>query len=148
MAVQLAYTLLDARYTDGFLACTTTPCAAPATPSRRATAFPASRATRCRPSWGGRRRAAGARASGCARRAGSEVNDTNTDAAASFVVANVSAGYVLPLGAWNFSAFARVDNVTDRRTVGSVIVNEGNGRYFEPAPGRSWTVGVAATVGF
>lgn len=34
--------------------------------------------------------------------------------------------------------FSRVDNVFDRRYVGSVIVNEGNGRYFEPAPGRNW----------
>ena len=45
--------------------------------------------------------------------------------------------------AWR--AFARVDNVLDRETVGSVIVNEGNGRFFEPAPGRRWQVGVAAT---
>jgi hypothetical protein len=30
--------------------------------------------------------------------------------------------------------FARIDNVFDRRYVGSVIVNEGNARYFEPPP--------------
>ncbi|MGH6623765.1 MAG: TonB-denpendent receptor, partial [Burkholderiaceae bacterium] len=28
------------------------------------------------------------------------------------------------------------------RYIGSVIVNEANGRYFEPAPGRNWLVGV------
>lgn len=28
---------------------------------------------------------------------------------------------------------ARVDNLADRHVVGSVIVNESNGRYFEPA---------------
>jgi iron complex outermembrane receptor protein len=38
--------------------------------------------------------------------------------------------------------FARIDNLFDRRHVGSVIVNEANGRYFEPAEGRAWTVGV------
>ena len=37
--------------------------------------------------------------------------------------------------------FARIDNVFDRRAIGSVIVNDGNGRYFEPSPGRGFTVG-------
>jgi iron complex outermembrane receptor protein len=32
--------------------------------------------------------------------------------------------------------------------VGSVIVNEGNQRYFEPAPGRTWLVGVNAAYAF
>ncbi|MBX3710857.1 MAG: TonB-dependent receptor [Lysobacter sp.] len=38
--------------------------------------------------------------------------------------------------------FLRVDNLFDRRAVGSVIVNEANGRYFEPGSGRSVTVGI------
>ena len=37
--------------------------------------------------------------------------------------------------------FARVDNVFDRDYIGSVIVNDGNGRFFEPGAGRSFTVG-------
>jgi iron complex outermembrane recepter protein len=32
--------------------------------------------------------------------------------------------------------------VFDARYIGSVIVNEANGRFFEPAPGRSWLAGV------
>jgi iron complex outermembrane receptor protein len=40
------------------------------------------------------------------------------------------------------AASARIDNVTDRRYAGSVIVNESNGRYFEPAPGRTFTLKV------
>jgi iron complex outermembrane receptor protein len=32
---------------------------------------------------------------------------------------------------------ARIDNLADRRVVGSVIVNDANGRFFEPAAGRS-----------
>jgi iron complex outermembrane receptor protein len=39
--------------------------------------------------------------------------------------------------------FARLDNVLDRHAIGSVIVNDSNGRYFEPAPGRIWMVGLA-----
>ena len=38
-----------------------------------------------------------------------------------------------------------VDNLTDERNVGSVIVNEGSRRYFEPAPGRSATVSATVT---
>jgi iron complex outermembrane receptor protein len=32
--------------------------------------------------------------------------------------------------------------VFDRRYAGSVIVNEANGRFFEPAPGRTWLLGL------
>lgn len=39
-------------------------------------------------------------------------------------------------------AFARIDNLFDRDYVGSVIVNDGNGRYFEPGAGRSVTLGI------
>ncbi len=34
-----------------------------------------------------------------------------------------------------------VNNLGDRRYVGSVIVNDSNGRYFEPGPGRTWMLG-------
>jgi len=34
----------------------------------------------------------------------------------------------------------RADNLTDRRHIASVVVNEANGRYFEPGPGRQWSV--------
>jgi iron complex outermembrane receptor protein len=46
------------------------------------------------------------------------------------------------------SAFVRGENLLDRRYAGSVIVNEGNGRYFEPAPGRTWVAGLSATIRF
>jgi len=148
VAVQVAYTLLAAQYADGFLACTTTPCTAPATPVASGNRIPgvARHALSAELGWApprGWRASVGAR--GLSR---VFVNDTNSDAAASFVVVNVSAGYVLPLGAWQFSAFARVDDVTNRRYVGSVIVNEGNGRYFEPAPGRTFFAGLNASYRF
>jgi len=71
-----------------------------------------------------------------------EVNDTNTDAAGSYAIANVGAGYILPFEQWQFTGFARIDNFTNRRYVGSVIVNEANSRFFEPAPTRTWLFGV------
>jgi iron complex outermembrane receptor protein len=36
----------------------------------------------------------------------------------------------------------------DRRYAGSVIVNEGNGRFYEPAPGRTWLVGLSGAIAF
>jgi iron complex outermembrane receptor protein len=38
----------------------------------------------------------------------------------------------------------RVDNLTDRAYVGSVIVADSNGRFYEPSPGRTFTIGVTA----
>lgn len=43
---------------------------------------------------------------------------------------------------WAVDAFARVDNLLDRRHVGSPIIIDGKGRYFELAPGRTWWAGV------
>lgn len=42
-------------------------------------------------------------------------------------------------------AFWRIDNLFDRRYAGSVIVNEANGRYFEPGAGRGFSLGVGWT---
>ena len=62
-----------------------------------------------------------------------QANDANS-AQAPLTVAGVNAGYRFTWNRWALDVFSRVDNVFDRRYVGSVIVNEGNGRYFEPAP--------------
>ena len=70
------------------------------------------------------------------------VNDANSEAAPSFAIASASVGYTKNLGDWTLNAFARVDNLFDRQYVGSVIVNDGNNRYYESAPGRNWSTGV------
>ena len=76
------------------------------------------------------------------------VNDTNSDAAPGFFVASANLGYVALFGPWKLSGFTRVDNLFDRRYAGSVIVNEGNSRFFEPAPGRTWLAGVSGILSF
>lgn len=40
----------------------------------------------------------------------------------------------------------RVDNLSDKRYVGSVIVNQSAAQFYEPAAGRNWTVGLRAVV--
>jgi iron complex outermembrane receptor protein len=148
LAAQAGFTLLDARYTDAFLSCTTTPCATPATPIASGNRIPgiARNALFASLAWAP---PAGWRA-GLEARALSRVyvNDTNSDAAASYVTTSASAGYLRAVGAWQWSGFARVDNLTGRRYVGSVIVNEGNGRYFEPAPGRTVFAGMTGSYRF
>jgi iron complex outermembrane receptor protein len=72
------------------------------------------------------------------------VDDRNSDFAAGWGVVNLSVQRPFVAGSWKLRAFFRIDNVLDARYIGSVIVNESNGRFFEPAPGRSWTVGLDA----
>ena len=79
---------------------------------------------------------------------GMAVNDTNTDRTSGHTAFNLRVGLEQRVGAWRLREFVRVDNVTDRRYVGSVIANDGNGRFFEPAPGRNWTLGISAQHAF
>jgi len=51
-------------------------------------------------------------------------------------------------GPWTFRQMLRVDNLLDRDYVGSVIVGDGNGRYYEPAPGIAWYAGVDVSYRF
>ncbi len=51
-------------------------------------------------------------------------------------------------GQWRFKEFARLNNLFDRDYVGSVIVGDSNRRYYEPAPGRNWVLGVSAQYQF
>ncbi|TMH69193.1 MAG: TonB-dependent receptor [Betaproteobacteria bacterium] len=76
------------------------------------------------------------------------VSDPNTDFAAAFTVWNLAAGLVQERARWRFGEFARVDNLTNRDYVGSVIVNETNFRYFEPAPRRNMSAGIQASLQF
>ncbi len=70
------------------------------------------------------------------------VNDTNSDAAPSYSVTSANVGYAWVMGDWKVNSFARVDNLFDKNYAGSVIVNDGNRRYFEPADGRNWSAGL------
>jgi iron complex outermembrane receptor protein len=72
------------------------------------------------------------------------VNDQNSDFADSYTTLNWHAGLRRPMGDWELNGFLRVDNVTDEDYVGSVVVNGAGDRFFEPAPGRTFYVGVTA----
>jgi iron complex outermembrane receptor protein len=74
-------------------------------------------------------------------------NDTNVYSgssayAAGYNVLNAKVSQGWALGNNLLTAYARVDNLTDKRYVGSVIVNQSAGQFYEPAPGRNWTLGL------
>jgi iron complex outermembrane receptor protein len=64
-------------------------------------------------------------------------DDRNTASAAGYWQTNWHAGFEQQTRRWELDEYVRLDNLTDRAYVGSVIVNESNSRYFEPAPGRT-----------
>jgi iron complex outermembrane receptor protein len=76
------------------------------------------------------------------------VDDINSDAAPSYTVTSANVGYVWKNADWKVRTFARVDNLFDKEYVGSVIVNDGNGRFFEPADGMNWSAGLSLTKAF
>ena len=73
-------------------------------------------------------------------------NDINTVSADGYNTFNLRASHGWMLGSGSLTAYGRIDNVTDQRYAGSVIVNQAVGQFFEPAPGRSWTLGLRLNV--
>jgi iron complex outermembrane receptor protein len=70
------------------------------------------------------------------------VDDRNSDAAPGYAVLNVRTGYEFPAGSAKMFLFGRIDNLLDKNYAGSMIVNDSNGRFFEPAAGRRLFVGL------
>jgi iron complex outermembrane receptor protein len=70
------------------------------------------------------------------------VNDVNTEAAPGYAVLNARVGYAFKVASVNLFLFGRIDNLLDKQYVGSVIVNDGNGRFYESAPGRRLFIGL------
>lgn len=145
---QFALSALDARHVDAFAVCRAVPCTTPDLPvpagNRIAGTLPAAAfaelAWRATP-----RLEVAAEVRGQGRQ---PVNDANADFAAGHGLVALRATLRFSVGAGRLEALARIDNAFDRRVAGSVIVNEGNGRFFEPAPGRSGLVALRWMQGF
>ncbi len=72
-------------------------------------------------------------------------DDTNTARVGGFTVTSLRGGFTQKVGGWKFNEFLRVDNLFDKEYVGSVYVNDANGRYYAPAAERSWLIGLSAS---
>ena len=128
-SLQLAATWLDARFGDGFGA-VPAGAAIPGVPRRQGWA---------RLQWQGQAWEAALEAMGVSAVA---VNDAGSERAAGHGLLHLETARSWTSGANRLRAFARVDNLLDRRHAGSVIVNEGNGRFYEPGPGRGLLLGL------
>ncbi len=73
-------------------------------------------------------------------------DDANTEAAPAYARFDVSVERRFRARGFDGRAFVRLNNIADRDYVGSVIVNEGNNRFYEPAPGREWQLGLVLGV--
>jgi iron complex outermembrane recepter protein len=136
---QVAYTLLDATFGSSFVSGSSTVVASgnrlPGAPTHSLFAQ-----VECHPRDG--------MTAGVETRIESKayVDDVNSDAAPGYAVLNLRAGQEFRVGATKLFAFARIDNLLDRSYAGSVIVNESNRRFFEPAAGRRVFVGLRASL--
>jgi iron complex outermembrane receptor protein len=140
---------LDAVYRDGFLTCTAAPCATPTTRIAAGNRIPGIPRTSLYAELAWAHRPWGLETALEFRRVGRiYVDDGNTDAAPGASVVNLRVSLAQKLGRWSLREFLRIDNAGDRGYVGSVIVNEGNSRFFEPAPGRTWLLGLNAAYQF
>lgn len=141
-----AYSRLTATYDDSFLTCTAAPCATPNVMIAAGNRIPGIPKQSLFAELAWRHVPSGFSTAIEVQRVDRVyANDQNSVWADGYTVANLRAGFSHKLGAWRFSEFVRVNNVADRSYAGSVIVNEGNQRYFESAPGRNVLVGASAT---
>lgn len=145
----LALTWLSATYDDDFVTCTGAPCN-DANPDNQAVVPAGNRIGGTSP------RSAFAElafrpfgndatelAAELRAQAETAVNDRNTDFASGWSTLSLRAEQRWRLGEGaRIDALLRVDNLFDREYAGSVIVNEGNGRFFETASPRAWLLGV------
>ena len=132
--------VLRARFSEPFLACGPAPCTTPSVPVAAGARLPGVPA---RTVFVEVKHRAGWADLGAEWRAQSSlaVDDVNSDFAAGYAVVNLSAVRSVGVGSRSLRAYVRLNNAFDRRYVGSVIVNEGNRRFFEPAAGRAVLAG-------
>ncbi len=75
-------------------------------------------------------------------RADIAADDANLIKAPSGLNLDLTASFRQQWSNWQLSQWLEASNLTDRKLVGSVIVNQANGRAFEPAPGRQFSAGI------
>jgi iron complex outermembrane recepter protein len=64
-------------------------------------------------------------------------DDRNTGYAGGYWTENLRTGFKQTSPGWQTSEYLRIENMFNKAYVGSVIVNDANSRFFEPAPGFS-----------
>ena len=73
-------------------------------------------------------------------------NDLNTADAPGYAIVNIRAGFKQIQKGWQFSEYARVENIFDRNYISAVRVNDLNGEFYEPGAGRNIIIGISASL--
>lgn len=76
------------------------------------------------------------------------VDDRNSDYADAYSIASLRWVAEQQFGLYRVQGLLRLDNLTNHRYSGSVIVNEANNRFFEPAQGRNWLANIRISRSF
>ena len=143
---RLAASWLDARYRDSFLTCDGIPCAMPTAevPAGNRIAGTPRESVFAELAWQG---GAWGQPALEWRAVGSvAVNDRNTDVAGGYGTLALRWRKTYALGqGMAAELLLRVDNLADRAYAGSVIVNDANGRFFEPGAPRSLLLALRLT---
>ncbi|MEO8316291.1 MAG: TonB-dependent receptor [Pseudomonadota bacterium] len=138
--LQATYTYVDATFRSAFLVCASTPCTTPVTPVVSGSRIPgvARHQGQLKLQW-----TPGAWNAALEFNASSNVvaNDVATARAPGYGVWGAEVGHSWTLGQSTLRGFVRADNLLDHDYVGSVIVNEGNSRFFEAATDRTAMIG-------
>jgi iron complex outermembrane recepter protein len=146
---QVAYTYINATYRDAFKTCVVTTCSTPVVPVAAGNLMPGipKQNLFADIAWTS---AGGGMQAGVEWRATSKVavNDTNSEFAAGYATLGARISFTQKAGNWTWREFVRVDNLTSKSYVGSVIVNQAAGQYYEPAPTRSFLAGVVGSYRF
>jgi len=71
-------------------------------------------------------------------------NNANSVKVPSYTVANLRFNFDISAGKWLFRTFAGVNNLLDEDYNNNIRINAFGSRFFEPAPGRHFYVGVTA----
>jgi iron complex outermembrane receptor protein len=150
----LAATYLDARWTDDFFACTATPCRTISPQLSLSEVRSGNRIPGIPPftlfgelsyayePWG-LTAAVDLYGQGRVR-----VDDLNTESAGEYWSVGLRGGLRQRWGPLELSQLVRVDNLLDREYIGAIIVNDSNGRYYAPAAGMSYSIGMTLSYTF
>jgi iron complex outermembrane receptor protein len=143
---QLAYTYVKAYYSDAYKTCLAAPCSAPSVLVAAGNLLPGVpkhnvyAELRWGEELGWHANVNGQYVTQVA------VNDTNTVFTPTYALLGLNGGYGIELHQFKMNAFLRINNLLNRRYVGSVIVDDGNSRYFEPGAGFNILGGFSVTM--
>lgn len=139
--LQLSYTWLQATVRQAYLTCASSGCATPTAQVAAGSRLPGVPRQQFFARWQWQPRAWQFAVEAVA--AGDTVaNDLATETAPGYALLNLEASRRWSTAHGALRTFARIDNALDHAYIGSVIVNDSNGRYYEPGPDRGYTIGV------